>query len=336
MNRRRWVAWATPGLVLWLCVAGFVRAQPGTHASQPATRAAQTVAQATPPATRATPPATQAAAPSSRAAQALPIRVAPVELTVEDQPVRGWRAMVDLTDARVEMRVTGPVQRRADDPAGLEARTETTPDWRQREGLMLAVNAHFFTRLDDGKGPVPRSAPVDLVGPCISAGRVVSPGRDDGRPSPVLALTKDRRARIAMLTSRELDGMDAVVSGLAETGGRSGGLLVEHGTNAGAAALPRPLERHPRTAAGLTADGRTLILVVIDGRQPGWSIGLTLPELADLMIGLGAESAVNLDGGGSSSFVFAPPDEPQVTNRPSDGHWRPVGSSLGVYLKPKP
>ncbi len=250
--------------------------------------------------------------------------------------MRGWRASVDLTDPRVEIRVTGPVPRQADDPATLEARTETTLDWLQREHLVLAVNAHFFTRLDDGQGPVPASAPVDLIGPSISAGRLVSSDGSNGQPSPVLALARYNRARIAMLTPHELEGMDAVVSGLRETGGRTGGLLVEHGSTAGATALPRPLERHPRTAAGLTADGRTLLLVVIDGRQPGWSIGLTLPELADLMIQFGAESAVNLDGGGSSSFIFAPPGGPQVTNRPSDGRWRPVGSSLGVFVKPGP
>jgi len=72
---------------------------------------------------------------------------------------------------------------------------------------------------------------------------------------------------------------------------------------------------------------------VVDGRQPEWSIGMTLPELADLMISLGAEAAINLDGGGSSSFVFRMPDGREITNRPSDGRWRPVGSSLGVYLR---
>jgi len=60
--------------------------------------------------------------------------------------------------------------------------------------------------------------------------------------------------------------------------------------------------RHPRTIAGRTSDG-TILLVTVDGRQPCCSIGMTLPEAADLMIALGAVEAVNLDGGGSTTFV---------------------------------
>lgn len=60
--------------------------------------------------------------------------------------------------------------------------------------------------------------------------------------------------------------------------------------------------RHPRTIAGRTADG-TILLVTVDGRQPCCSIGMTLPEAADLMVALGAVEAVNLDGGGSTTFV---------------------------------
>lgn len=60
--------------------------------------------------------------------------------------------------------------------------------------------------------------------------------------------------------------------------------------------------RHPRTLAGRTADG-TILLVTVDGRQPCCSIGMTLPEAADLLIALGAVEGVNLDGGGSTTFV---------------------------------
>ncbi len=296
-------------------------------AGQPTTRPATQATQAT---TQATQPTTQVARPI----QLGPIRVEEIYQTVDDQPIRGWAAKVDLTDPRVEIRVTGPIDRKPDDPPRLEARCETTPAWLKHEKLTLAVNAHFFARLDDGKGPYPESCPVDLIGPCVSAGRVVSHGRDDGKASPVLAFTKDGQARIAMLPPKESEDLYNVVSGVSETGGKAGGLLVENGRNTGATGLVAPTVRHPRTAAGLTKDGQTLILVVIDGRQRDWSIGVTLPELADIMLKLGADTAIALDGGGSSSFVFAPPDAPQLTNRPSDGHWRPVGASLGVYVKP--
>lgn len=71
--------------------------------------------------------------------------------------------------------------------------------------------------------------------------------------------------------------------------------------------------RHPRTIVGWTAAGDVL-MVTVDGRQPGTSVGMSLPDAADLMIQLGAVEAINLDGGGSSTFVVGG----DVVNRPSD------------------
>jgi Phosphodiester glycosidase len=84
--------------------------------------------------------------------------------------------------------------------------------------------------------------------------------------------------------------------------------------------------RHPRTLAGVRADG-TLLLVTVDGRRPGWSVGMTLPEAARLMRRLGAGDALNLDGDGSSTMVI----RGEVVNRPSDrvGE-RPVSNGLFV------
>jgi hypothetical protein len=71
--------------------------------------------------------------------------------------------------------------------------------------------------------------------------------------------------------------------------------------------------RHPRTLVGWTATGEVL-MVTVDGRQPGASVGISLPDAADLLISLGAVEAINLDGGGSTTFVAAG----EVMNRPSD------------------
>ena len=59
----------------------------------------------------------------------------------------------------------------------------------------------------------------------------------------------------------------------------------------------------PRTAVGVIDDNH-LVFVVVDGRSAGYSKGVTLPELADIMTGLGATTAYNLDGGGSSTMYF--------------------------------
>lgn len=83
--------------------------------------------------------------------------------------------------------------------------------------------------------------------------------------------------------------------------------------------------RHPRTAVGWTAAG-DLLLVTVDGRQPGYSVGMTMVETADLMIGLGATDALNLDGGGSTTFVV----DGKVVNRPSDRAIRTADGSRVV------
>ncbi len=95
--------------------------------------------------------------------------------------------------------------------------------------------------------------------------------------------------------------------------------------------------RHPRTAIGQRTDGR-IIMLVVDGRRPGYSAGMTNFELAQTMIRLGAYNASALDAGGSSTMAF----EGQVLNRPSDGGERLVSEAMlvsyyGVYApQPEP
>ncbi|HHV53879.1 MAG TPA: phosphodiester glycosidase family protein [Firmicutes bacterium] len=88
--------------------------------------------------------------------------------------------------------------------------------------------------------------------------------------------------------------------------------------------------REPRTAAGYV--GKTLFLVTWDGRQPAWSVGATMQEQAEYFLALGAEEALNLDGGGSTTFVVREPGAAfaEVVNRPSDGWERSVSNSLQV------
>jgi exopolysaccharide biosynthesis protein len=84
----------------------------------------------------------------------------------------------------------------------------------------------------------------------------------------------------------------------------------------------------PRTAIGVKADGR-LLIVTVDGRQKGYSDGMSLGELAKLMIKFGAVDAVNMDGGGSTTIVV----DGSVRNRPSDGQERAVTNSLAVMAE---
>jgi len=81
--------------------------------------------------------------------------------------------------------------------------------------------------------------------------------------------------------------------------------------------------RHPRTLVGWTPGGDVL-LVTVDGRQPGISVGMTLYEATDLLIGLGATEGMNLDGGGSTTFVQGG----NVVNKVSDVQVRAGGKTL--------
>lgn len=89
---------------------------------------------------------------------------------------------------------------------------------------------------------------------------------------------------------------------------------------------------HPRSGAGITANGEVL-LFVIDGRQPGYSIGITLDELGELMVSQGVVTGINLDGGGSTTLGIRLPGNDGVTmvNRGSDGFERAVGNSLLLF-----
>jgi exopolysaccharide biosynthesis protein len=90
--------------------------------------------------------------------------------------------------------------------------------------------------------------------------------------------------------------------------------------------------RHPRTAAGVTSDG-TVVLIVVDGRQPEISNGASLADLAYIMSTLDCVNAINLDGGGSSTFILKNEKGELVTeNSPSAGSLRAVANGLMVVL----
>ncbi len=102
--------------------------------------------------------------------------------------------------------------------------------------------------------------------------------------------------------------------------------------------LKRP---HPRTAVALDATGRTFIIVIVDGRQPNYSAGATLDELADILLAYGGRDAINLDGGGSSTLVQAGfAGESILLNSPVHTHIprreRPIANHLGIFADPLP
>ena len=117
----------------------------------------------------------------------------------------------------------------------------------------------------------------------------------------------------------------------------SGVILIEDGKVAVPPSNDYYTGRAPRTSVGITYDGK-LVVMVLDGRQEPFSAGGNYYEIAQIMLDAGCVSAVNLDGGGSSTFVTKAEgtNEIGVVNRPSDGHERSVSSSLIVVSTAKP
>ncbi|MER5360717.1 phosphodiester glycosidase family protein [Streptomyces sp. NPDC002785] len=137
------------------------------------------------------------------------------------------------------------------------------------------------------------------------------------------------------ITSQVYDGTGHRISGTGLTVVQAGPRLLRDGDvdiDIEANGMPATAltQRHPRTLAGVTGDG-ALLLVTVDGRDPGGSIGATLEEAAQLMRSLGARDAMNLDGGGSTTMVV----NGRLRNRPRGAEGarvreRPVANALVV------
>lgn len=149
---------------------------------------------------------------------------------------------------------------------------------------------------------------VGGAGEAIRLPGPANPGRDD----LVVATDHDLSGRweTTVTATEGWDGLvDAIAGGprLTYDGGRTPeGWWVGEGFD-----HAHTHRRHPRTAVGVDAYGGVMVLV-LDGRQPGWSDGATQAETQSVMLALGAEDATMLDGGGSTQMVVGG----QVRNRP--------------------
>ncbi len=87
--------------------------------------------------------------------------------------------------------------------------------------------------------------------------------------------------------------------------------------------------RQPRSAVGLDKSGTVITLVAVDGRRED-AKGMTQTELGNLLVDLGCYTALNFDGGGSTTMVLDEKGEKTIVNTPSDGAERKVTNALGV------
>jgi hypothetical protein len=267
------------------------------------------------------------------AAEAVPEPIRLASWTWEHPEMWLSAAWVDLHDPRVRLRSLPAGEKDPDGPGPWQTTLATVRNAAERNQLDLAVNAHFFAH---------RST-LQLAGRTVkyppgSWARVLGWAMTDGN----FWSGEPGGAGIAVLKSGKviIDNFAGLPRDTFQAAGGSH-VLVRAGKN-----VARDDKPAPRTAVGLSADGRWLVLLVVDGRQPGYSVGMSPRQLADEMIRLGCAQALNFDGGGSTTMVarHKKTGKYQLLNRPSDGSdfilplsiERPVASIFGVSLEEAP
>lgn len=235
---------------------------------------------------------------------------------------RGWQAVVDLTSPRVRIVTTAPSLT----ATGGDSLLLTTPTFRTNTGARVAINANFYGTVSSTVG--------DIIGLSAINGNVVSPVRQFGTfPDPAITFDRNKLARIDYISAGDPNIFDAVAGvGPSNTDNDPGTMLVIDRVNTGATARVQPTTRTARTAVGINQAGTTLYMVTFD--VGGTSSGINLSELGAYMVSIGAWRAINLDGGGSTSFSATLDNGAVVQNSPSGGSFRAVANHLGVVLQP--
>jgi hypothetical protein len=223
--------------------------------------------------------------------------------------IAGHAIRIDLETPGLRFLATPGNGDRPDHTDGLKTSTFLT-----RHGCQLAINAAPFSPIHKEEGK-----PQKIHGLTISGGKQVSPPHDN---SPALLITNDNKARISAPPFDTKD-IETAVGGF--------GIVLKDGKiQAGGKDV------HPRTAAGISKDGKTLFLLVVDGRQPLRSLGMTTQEVGECLFALGAWQGINLDGGGTTTLVVSENGKAKVVNRPIHGGLIPgtervSASHLGIF-----
>ncbi len=237
------------------------------------------------------------------------------------RPIVAHIVSIDLTTPGLRLFVTPP-----NSTKGHQLAARTTSQFAEEFGVQIAINAGFFTPFF-AHGPFSYyphvGDPVNVFGLTIFEGQPYS------QPHPeydTLYIGKENQIAIG----QALPEPYYAISGY--------WIFVKDG-----APIQQVDDRYyankpgPRTAVAINQTGKILLLFVVDGRQPNYSEGMTLPELADLAVQYGAFTGLNLDGGGSTTLAIQGENgKPRVVNSPIHGRVpagreRPVANHLGVF-----
>lgn len=214
------------------------------------------------------------------------------------------------------------IRRTDDEVTGVQTVRGQLESLRKSRGISVlgGINGDFFY----GEGSSSSAYSNSLLhGVMYKRGICLKDSFEGGTACTVFAIMKDGTARImtqSAYSSLKGDIMEAV-------GGRQQVL------SAGSVTSVKNNKYAPRTAVGVSADRKKVIMAVVDGRRAGHSNGADYPELGKMLKAMGAYNGINLDGGGSSTFVVRETSGFVVKNKPSDGVERAVVNGLAVVKK---
>lgn len=244
--------------------------------------------------------------------------------------IKAYIARIDLSTPGVKFISTGRDPRwgsKAPDapkPFTIDTRRETTADFmarRRAEGdnVEIAANADPWVPF-----PSP-SAYASLNGWNVSEGVEVSHSKN--LSLPMFAIRRDGTPEIRQgIPAAETNDVLFAFRGFA--------LVMSGGKPVGGDERPKTGKPEPRMVYGLTPDRKTLVLVAIDGRQPGYSEGASYSDICTLLKGEGVSDAINMDGGGSTSLVLwdRKTARPLMLNRHPGRTERRVATNLGIVF----
>ena len=268
--------------------------------------------------------------------QKIPLQPFIVERFVLPGPVTGVAIKIDLEDPRVHVKVALADNHDPDGDGPSVGQLDTPSNVARKQDFQITLNASYFSaplarefagqkiRYFVGNGAFP-------VGWHFSDGKLISaPAQDSLRAT--LIVHQNGKVTIRDQVKNLPADTQFAVSGNA--------MMLTNGQ------LTPPVKdsaRNPRSAVGISKNGKTLIMIAVDGRQEK-SRGVTLGELAKIFLDYGAENAINLDGGGSTSLVFKDPGTGvfSIINQPSDQSSlklpiaieRPVVDVIGIKIDP--
>lgn len=235
----------------------------------------------------------------------------------DDKPETVFFMTIDLTNPKISLEVGTPYDKTAFSHQTVTGMINYKNNSTTSEQVIAAVNGDYW-QIHSGQ-EVPLGQPLGIV---YKNGAMIKdyPTQNEYY---FLAILNNKTAYIG--NAAEYKGVKKDIK--EALGGR---YLLIHGGYDFSAKLNKNVE--PRTSVGLLSKDK-VVFIVVDGRRGGYSVGISMQDLEKLFQAIGAKDAINLDGGGSTTFVVKDKDGYVVKNKPSGNAERAVDNSWMVMLK---